>query len=68
MFIRPIGQQTMSSRLRRGRKNTMHNTEMIVGDITVEIMRKANLKNLYITVTPPDGKVMVKPWLQCVCK
>lgn len=36
----------MSSRLRRGRKNTMHNTEMIVGDITVEIMRKANLKNL----------------------
>ena len=38
----------------------MHNTEMIVGDITVEIMRKANLKNLYITVTPPDGKVMVK--------
>lgn len=41
-----LRKQTMSSRLRRGRKNTMHNTEMIVGDITVEIMRKANLKNL----------------------
>lgn len=39
----------------------MHNnTEMIVGGITVEIISKSNLKNLYITITPPDGKVIVK--------
>lgn len=46
----------MSSRLRRGRKNTMHNTEMIVGDITVEIMRKANLKNLLVSEYYPTWK------------
>ena len=38
----------------------MHNTELIVGGIKVEVLRKANLKNLYIQVAPPDGKVIVK--------
>lgn len=38
----------------------MHNTELTVGGIKVEILRKANLKNLYIQVAPPDGKVIVK--------
>lgn len=50
----------MSSRLQRGKKNTMHNSELKIGGLTVEILRKGNLKNLYIEVVPPDGKVLVK--------
>lgn len=38
----------------------MHNAELHIGGITIEILRKSNLKNLYIQVIPPDGKVIVK--------
>ena len=40
--------------------NMMHNTELEIGGVPVDILRKANLKNLYIQVIPPDGKVLVK--------
>lgn len=37
----------------------MHKEEMIIGGLTINIIRKANLKNLYIRVVPPEGKITV---------
>lgn len=36
-----------------------HNEEVTVGGIPIEIIRKKNLKNLYIRINPPDGSVVV---------
>ena len=33
--------------------------EIEIGGLPVEIIRKSNLKNLYVRVNPPDGKVTV---------
>ena len=49
----------MSSILHKGRKNTMRNEEMTIGGLLIEIIRKKNLKNLYIRVNPPEGNVTV---------
>lgn len=38
----------------------MHNKELEIGGITIEILRKSNLKNLYIQVVPPKGEIVVK--------
>lgn len=35
------------------------NKMVSIGGIPVEIIRKANLKNLYVRINPPDGKVTV---------
>ena len=37
----------------------MHKEEMEIGGLTIEIVRKINLKNLYIRVNPPEGDVTV---------
>ena len=37
----------------------MRNDEMIIGGLPVEIIRKKNLKNLYVRVNPPEGNVTV---------
>ena len=37
----------------------MRKEEMEIGGLTVEIIRKSNLKNLYIRVNPPEGNVTV---------
>lgn len=37
----------------------MHKEEMEIGGLTIEIIRKRNLKNLYIRVNPPEGNVTV---------
>ena len=37
----------------------MHNTEMIVGEIPIQVNRKNSLKNMYIRVNPPEGEVVV---------
>ena len=37
----------------------MYKEEIEVGGLPIEILRKSNLKNLYIHVDPPDGKVTV---------
>ncbi len=37
----------------------MHNEKMIIGGLAVEIIRKKNLKNLYIRINPPEGNVTV---------
>ena len=37
----------------------MHKEEMEIGGLTIEIVRKRNLKNLYIRVNPPEGDVTV---------
>lgn len=36
-----------------------HNEDVIIGGIPIEIIRKKNLKNLYIRINPPDGCVVV---------
>ncbi|MCD8368336.1 MAG: M48 family metallopeptidase [Clostridiales bacterium] len=37
----------------------MRNEEVVIGGLPVEIIRKSNLKNLYIRVKPPEGSVTV---------
>ena len=37
----------------------MHNEEMIIGGLPVAIVRKKNLKNLYVRVNPPEGTITV---------
>lgn len=37
----------------------MHNDEIIIDGLPIEVIRKNNLKNLYIRVHPPDGNVTV---------
>ena len=37
----------------------MRKEEMEIGGLTIEIIRKSNLKNLYIRVNPPEGNVTV---------
>lgn len=37
----------------------MHNEEIIIGGLPIEIIKKNNLKNLYIRVNPPEGNVTV---------
>ena len=37
----------------------MRKEEMEIGGLTIEIVRKRNLKNLYIRVNPPEGDVTV---------
>ena len=37
----------------------MYKEEMNIGGLTIEIIRKSNLKNLYIRVNPPEGDVTV---------
>ena len=37
----------------------MRKEEMEIGGLTIEIIRKSNLKNLYIRVNPPEGDVTV---------
>ena len=37
----------------------MHKEKMEIGGLTIEIVRKRNLKNLYIRVNPPEGDVTV---------
>lgn len=49
----------MSSILHKGRKNTMHNEVITIGGLQIEIIKKKNLKNLYIRVNPPEGNVTV---------
>lgn len=42
----------------------MHKEEMEIGGLTIEIIRKNNLKNLYIRVNPPEGDVTVSSPLE----
>ena len=42
----------------------MHKEEMEIGGLTIEIIRKSNLKNLYIRVNPPEGDVTVSSPLE----
>ena len=37
----------------------MRNEKMTIGGLPIEIIRKKNLKNLYIRVNPPEGNVTV---------
>ena len=37
----------------------MHKVEMVIGGFPIKIIRKRNLKNLYIRVIPPDGNITV---------
>lgn len=37
----------------------MRNEEMTIGGLLIEVIRKKNLKNLYIRVNPPEGNVTV---------
>lgn len=37
----------------------MRNEEITIGELSVEIIKKKNLKNLYIRVNPPEGNVTV---------
>jgi len=37
----------------------MHNEIMVIGGLPIEIIRKENLKNLYIRINPPTGDVTV---------
>ena len=37
----------------------MRGNEEIIGGIPIEIVKKKNLKNLYVRVNPPDGRVTV---------
>lgn len=38
----------------------MRKEEIEIGGLTIEIVRKRNLKNLYIRVNPPEGDVKNK--------
>ena len=55
----PPRKLTTSSILHKGRKNTMRNDEMLIGGLPIEVIRKKNLKNLYVRVNPPEGNVTV---------
>lgn len=35
------------------------NNEVIIGGMPIEIIKKKNLKNLYVRINPPEGKVIV---------
>jgi hypothetical protein len=37
----------------------MHNKELVIGGLPIEVIRKKTLKNLYIRVNPPEGNVTV---------
>ncbi len=37
----------------------MHKEEIIIGGLPIEVIRKTNLKNLYIRVIPPEGHITV---------
>lgn len=37
----------------------MRNDEMLIGGLPIEVIRKKNLKNLYVRVNPPEGNVTV---------
>ena len=37
----------------------MHNEELTIGGLPVEVIRKKSLKNLYIRINPPEGKITV---------
>ena len=37
----------------------MHKEEMVISGLPIEVIRKTNLKNLYIRVIPPDGTITV---------
>ena len=37
----------------------MHNEKIVIGGLPIEIIRKDNLKNLYIRINPPTGDVTV---------
>ena len=37
----------------------MRNDEMLIGGLLIEVIRKKNLKNLYVRVNPPEGNVTV---------
>ena len=37
----------------------MTSNKEIIGDISIEIIKKKNLKNLYVRVNPPEGNVIV---------
>lgn len=37
----------------------MHSEEIVIGGLPIEVIRKKNLKNLYIRVNPPEGIVTV---------
>ena len=37
----------------------MHDEKLVVGGLPIEILRKRNLKNLYVRINPPDGIVTV---------
>ena len=37
----------------------MYKTQATIGGISVEIIQKANLKNMYLRIFPPDGTVTV---------
>jgi predicted metal-dependent hydrolase len=37
----------------------MRNEEMVVGGLSVEVIRKSSLKNLYVRINPPEGSVTV---------
>ena len=37
----------------------MRNDEMVIGELPIEVIRKKNLKNLYVRVNPPEGNVTV---------
>ena len=37
----------------------MHSENLLIGELTIEVIRKKNLKNLYIRVKPPEGDITV---------
>ncbi len=37
----------------------MRNDEILIGGLPIEVIRKKNLKNLYVRVNPPEGNVTV---------
>lgn len=37
----------------------MHNDKMLIGGMPIEVIKKHNLKNLYVRVNPPEGNVTV---------
>ena len=42
----------------------MHNDEMLIGGLSIEVIRKKNLKNLYLRINPPEGNVTVSTPLE----
>ena len=37
----------------------MRSENLLIGELTIEVTRKKNLKNLYIRVKPPEGDITV---------